>query len=80
MTDNVKKALSALRSCEYRKQRINNKDFDMTEVMDSISPRMLHTVMLEKMLAVEDPYILDESDIFGFNRRNIYTPYYYIPE
>ena len=75
MTENVKKMLELVRSKEYRKNRINNEGYDLTEVYEN-NPRIYEALMLEDMARRETPYIL-EGDIFGFNRRNKYCPHYY---
>ena len=75
MTDNVKQALAALCSAEYKKQRIDNGEFDMTEVLAGVPKRLRRLPMLEAMLKAETPYLW-EGDLFGFHRRNQKTPSY----
>ncbi|MBQ8551460.1 MAG: pyruvate formate-lyase [Clostridia bacterium] len=75
MTEAVKKALAELRTGEYKKERINNETYDMTEKFVDTPNELRSIAALEDMLAHETPNIL-KNDIFGFNRRNINTPYY----
>ncbi len=79
MTERVQKALDELRTHKYREQRVTSDDFDMTEELKGESPKLIHTRILEKMLESENPYFL-QNDIFGFNRKNTITPYYYKDE
>ena len=76
MTERVQKALDELRAHKYREQRVTRDDFDMTEELQCESKKLINTRILEKMLATEEPYFLD-NDIFGFNRKNAITPYYF---
>jgi len=75
MTDKVKKALTQLRSMEYKKQRIDNGDFDITGIVMKEPGTRRRLAMFREMLHAETPYILAD-DIFGFNRRNRQTPCY----
>jgi formate C-acetyltransferase len=74
MTEKVKRMYDIVRLCEYRKERINNENYDLTDAYMS-DPVNSPSIFLEDMLNRETPYILD-GDIFGFNRRNVYCPYY----
>ncbi len=75
MTENVKKSLAALCSAEYKKQRIDNGEFDMTEALRGVPKRLRRLPMLEAMLDAEVPHFL-EADVFGFHRYNKKTPSY----
>ncbi len=75
MTENVKAMLELIRSGEYKNQRINNENFDLTEKVKGHSQKEVHAILLESMLDIETPYII-EGDIFGFNRRNINCPFF----
>jgi len=75
MTEAVKKALNVLRTGEYKKKRIDNRPYDVSEMLQSVPPRMKRIWMLEDMLRTETPNILD-GDIFGFNRSQIEIPGY----
>ncbi len=77
MTDKVKKALEELLAHEYRKQRVRNENFDITEELAGENEKLLQTRVLERMLSIEEPCFL-ENDIFGFNRKNVFTPHYYV--
>lgn len=79
MTENVKKSLLVLRSAEYKKRRVQNGDYNLTEWLDDAPQSQYKVMMLEHMLECETPFIL-EGDIFGFNRRNVETPYYLTPD
>ena len=75
MTEAVKRMYESIRSCEYRKRRVNNENYDLTEIYEKY-PLDYESYMLCDMLSKEEPNIL-EDDIFGFNRFNINTPYYF---
>ncbi len=75
MTDAVQRMYELIRSCEYRKRRVNNEIYDLTEIYEKY-PLEYESYMLSDMLSKEEPNIL-EDDIFGFNRYNINTPYYF---
>ena len=76
MTERVQKFLDLLLSKEYRKQRIDNKDFDVSEKVNAEDYLMRDTIVFEEMIKAETPVFL-ENDIFGFNRSLSYLPYYY---
>lgn len=78
MTDKVRRALAVLREGEYKKNRIDNGVFDVTDRVNAHGTeyRLFH--MLSAMLEQEQPYMLGE-DIFGFNRRLKNTPTYIDP-
>ncbi|MBO5294138.1 MAG: pyruvate formate-lyase [Clostridia bacterium] len=75
MTEKVKKALAALCSAEYKQQRIDNGEFDMTDELMKLPKRLRRLPMMEAMLQAETPMFLEE-DIFGFHRRNKQTVSY----
>ena len=75
MTEKVKAMYDLIRSCEYRKRRVDNGEYDLTSVYNE-HPLDFESYMLCDMLNREVPNIL-EGDIFGFNRYNVNTPYYY---
>lgn len=75
MTERVQSFLNVLLSKEYRKNRIDNADFDVTEKVNAEDYSMRDTVVLEEMLKAETPVFL-ENDILGFNRSLINLPYY----
>ena len=75
MTEHVRKMLDHLKSKEYRKNRVNNEGYDVTDKVNDVPEIMQHTVALEDMISIEEPVIFD-GDIFGFNRHNVYCPKY----
>ena len=75
MTERVQKFLDLLLSKEYRKNRINNEGFDVTDKVNAEAYSMRDTIVLEEMLKAETPVFL-EDDIFGFNRSLVYLPCY----
>ena len=75
MTENVKIALAALRAQEYKKERIEIEDYNLTEQVKHLEDRMRRPAMLRDMFSREVPHFL-EGDIFGFNRTVPKTPYY----
>ncbi|MBR2354048.1 MAG: pyruvate formate-lyase [Clostridia bacterium] len=66
MTEAVKRSLGVLKKGEYKTRRIDNT-FDMGEELREIPMGLWNSVMLERMLERETPYLL-EGDRFGFNR------------
>ncbi len=78
MTENVKNFLDLLLSKEYRKTRIDNKEFDVTDKVNAEEYSMRDTIVLEEMLKAETP-VFFEGDILGFNRSLTYLPYYVRP-
>ena len=74
MTERVQSFLNVLLSKEYRKNRIDNKDFDVTEKINAEEYSMRDTIVLEEMLKAETPVFL-ENDILGFNRSLVNLPY-----
>ena len=75
MTEKVKAMYDLIRSCEYRKRRVDNGEYDLTNMYNE-HPLDYESYMLCYMLSREEPNILD-GDIFGFNRHNVNTPYYF---
>lgn len=75
MTEKVKAMYDLIRSCEYRKRRVDNGEYDLTNIYNE-HPLDYESYMLCDMLSREEPNILD-GDIFGFNRHNVNTPYYF---
>ncbi len=75
MTDKVKKMLDLLRSGEYKKHRIDNEGYDLTDKIFGVDEMLIPSILLEDMLEREEPIIF-EGDIFGFNRRNVCCPSY----
>ena len=76
MTEQVKQFLSVLRSGEYKKRRVQNEDYDLTEVVAHLPRPLVNTVLVEDMLKRETPNLL-EGDPFGFNRSLEFCPIYY---
>ncbi len=74
MTEAVRNALDVLRRGDYKQNRIDNAEYDMTEALKEIPLGMHNTVMMEDMLKRETPHFL-EHDRFGFNRTLKYLPY-----
>ncbi len=75
MTQNVKRMYDYIRSAEHRKRRVDNGDYDLT-VTYLAHPLDYESYMLCDMLSREEPNVF-EGDIFGFNRHNINTPYFF---
>lgn len=75
MTESVRKFLGVLRAGDYKKKRIDNRPYDMTEELKKHPSRLKRIIMLEDMLKSETPNLLD-GDIFGFNRSQIEIPGY----
>ncbi|MBQ9783564.1 MAG: pyruvate formate-lyase, partial [Clostridia bacterium] len=76
MTEQVKQFLNVLRSQEYKKNRIQNDGYDLTELVKKTPTELVNIVLDEDMLRRETPVIL-EGDIFGFNRSQVHCPHYY---
>ena len=75
MTDKVKRMYELVRSDEYKKERIRNEGYDMTQVfLDSSELYEMRSFL--DMIERETPFLLD-GDIYGFNRRNVYCPHYF---
>lgn len=79
MTNRVQNTLSLLRSGEYKKERIQNDTYDLTELYLQ-NPMLYPTAALEDMLEKETPHFLSAEDEFGFRRSLAYTPYYFLGE
>ena len=75
MTEQVKRFLELFKTREYRNRRIDNGDFDVTELVNREPKPMRDTIVMEQMLKHETPNIL-EGDIIGFNRKLKNLPYY----
>lgn len=73
MTETVKKALALLRSGDYKADRIDNTDYDMTERLRDVPVALQNGYMMETMLKNETPRLLPE-DRFGFHRSQIHLP------
>lgn len=73
MTTSVKQFLETLQKGTYRAARIDNSDYDLTELTLGIPVGLQNTVMLEDMLRRETPYF-PSGDRFGFNRTLMHLP------
>ena len=76
MNERVRKMYELVLRREYRKERIDNVDYDLTQLYLA-DPAEYGAAALEDMLGRETPFLL-EGDVFGFNRRNVYCPHFYL--
>ena len=69
MTERVKAFLKSLKSGELTKHRVSDGCYDISDRLTNIPSEFRTVIAFEEMIRIEKP-IINDGDIFGFNRYN----------